>query len=236
VKKATYDQILRRRAMQMEDAVRQAFDAQQKGDLVKRLLSLPIGPNPQQPVIVVFTGYDLDLAASARDVSISLSNAPIFVLGPDNLCAADEAKRNLDAVTYRTHIMKLDEESNLKRRVEADASKDTQFTIGQATVASRWIEEEGFKTVVLVTAAYHQPRAYMTLLKSLIKRRIQDRVRLVPNPFCVSRDWNDVDPILKGNKSWASAFEKDELPKIIGYQEKRDVASWKELEEYLERL
>lgn len=224
--------------MEMVEAVGRAFEAQQAGsDLVKRLLSSEIKPSPEKLVIVVFTGYGLPLADFARDVSEGLSNAPIYVLGPDNLCASDPDKKTWDAVTYRTHILRLDAEKQIKRLVVADASQETQYTPGQATVAARLIEEQGFETALLVTAAYHQPRAYMTLLKSLIKRGIEDRVRLLPQPYGPpSADWDAEDPDLKDKKSWARAFGEDELPRIIGYQEKGDVASWKELAECLERL
>jgi hypothetical protein len=223
--------------MNLEEAVRRAFEAQQVGsDLVKRLLSLAIKPNSEKLMIVVFTGYGLPLADFARDVSNEFSKAPILVLGPDSKAAARQCDQTKDAVSYRTHIHSLDEGIQIRREVVTDASQDTQNTPGQATVAARRFEEEGVETALLVTAAYHQPRAYMTLLKSLIKRGIEDRVRLFPKPYCLSRDWDAKDPDLKDKKSWASAFGEDELPRIIEYQRKGDVALWQELERYLEKL
>jgi hypothetical protein len=222
--------------MNMDEAVRRAFETLAASDLVTRLLLWDTTLNPEKPMIVVFTGYGLALSDFAREVSDELANAPIFVLGPNNLGAADPAKRTQDAVTYRTRILSRDEEAKRVRRVLADASNDTQSTLGQATVAARLIEEEGVETALLVTAAYHQPRAYMTLLKSLIKRGIEGHVRLVPKAFGLSRDWDAEDSDLKDRKSWASAFGDDELPRIIEYQRKGDVASWKELQACLERL
>jgi hypothetical protein len=223
----------------MVEAVGRAFETQKAGsDLVKRLLSWGIKPSLKNPVIVVFTGYGLALANFAREVSKSFSNAPIYVVGPDNLCAFDPKKRTWDAVTYCLHIRRLDAEKGIKREVLANASLDTRYTSGQSTVAARWIDEQGFKTALLVTAAYHQPRAYMTLLKSLIKRGIEERVQLLPSPYPVPSanwDWDAEDLDLKDKKPWARAFAEDELPKIIGYQQKGDVASWYELKECLKR-
>ena len=223
--------------MTMVEAVDRAFEAQQAGsNLVKRLLSLKIRRDSQRPVIVVFTGYGLALADFARQVSEEL-DAPIYVVGPDSLCAFDPRERTWDAVTYRRHIRTLDARNGIQRIVLADASLETQYTSGQATVAARWIEEQEYKTVLLVTAAYHQPRAYMTLLKSLIKRGIDKDVQLLPRPYdAPSGNWGAKDDQLKDQKSWARAFSEDELPKIIGYQQKADVASWDELATYLERL
>ena len=218
------------------EAVEQAFAAQQSGgDLVKRLLSVKANPSPDGLVIVIFTGYGLlQLANHARDVGKKLANPPIYIVGPDNLCTAQVAEQNWDAVTYATYVRSEDKKGEIKREVIADAFKETQYTSGQATVTARWIEERGFRTAILVTAAYHQPRAYMTLLKSLLKRGIDDRVQLIPRPYRLNGDrWNEADQDLKEQKPWASAFLEDELPRIIEYQRKGDVASWEELGSYL---
>ena len=223
--------------MEMDEAVGRAFQELQAGsDLIKQLLMLDITPSHEKLVIVVFTGYGLPLADYARKVNQAHSNAPIIVLGPDSLRTRDKDKRHLDAVSYRTSILKEDEKTKLSIEVDADTSKDTQPTLGQATVAARLLEEKRSDTALLVTAAYHQPRAYMTLLRSLIKRGIQKRVRLIPKPYCYSSDWGANDLDLKDEKPWFEEFRQEELPRIIGYQRQRDVASWKELKEYLNWL
>ena len=227
--------------MEMDRAVDLAFEAQQVGSgLVRRLLSPSeeIKPGPGKRLIVVFTGYGLEVAEHARNVRKELLSAPIYVFGPDNLSAAAEAHRAWDAVTYQSYIRRKDQEENIAPPpVVADASKDTQFTPGQAAVAARVIEQELFKTALLVTAAYHQPRAYMTLLRALTKRGIDKCVKLFPRPYRLpGDDWAAKDRALKDEKPWARAFAEEELPKILAYQQKGDVSSWKELEECLERL
>ena len=223
--------------MTMVEVVDRAFAAQQAGSkLIKRAALFGDEAGSSE-------GRDRGLhrlwpsSDSACEASAKLSNAPIHVFGPDNLSAFESRKRTWDAVTYSVHIRRLDAEKGIERRVLADASLDTQYTSGQATVAARCIDEQGFQTALLVTAAYHQPRAYMTLLKSLIKRGIEKRVRLLPKPYNLpSADWDAEDPELKGKKPWTRAFGEDELPRIIGYQQKGDVASWDELAKCLERL
>lgn len=214
---------------------------------VKRLLSKSASPQAEVRTVVVFTGYGFPLADHARDLSAKHGQAAIYIVGPDNNCAFEENDRQLDAVCYERHIREQDwADGSPDRAVVSDASKATSTTKGQATVTAQWLEQRRLEDqrkagdveeLLLVTAAYHQPRAYMTLLKALIKRGLADRFRLLPSPYRLEGDtWDSNDPALRDKKTWEAAFVEDELPRILEYQRKGDVAQWKELKEHLDRI
>ena len=225
--------------MKAEEAIRAGFAEVNRGaDLVARLMAPSELPGDSRGVVVViFTGYGYRLVEHARGLaSGALAAAPLLIVGPDNLCAAKKEEQRLDAVSYASHLSAKDAEDGIERKVIADAAAETQYTPGQARVTARRIEEAGWSTVLLVTAAYHQPRAFLTLLKALIKRGLDERVRVFPAPYLLPDErWDKADEDLKKHKTWEAAFKEDELPKIIAYQQKEDVASWNELEAYIAR-
>jgi uncharacterized SAM-binding protein YcdF (DUF218 family) len=61
-----------------------------------------------------------------------------------------------------------------------DIDKEAKNTIDNATETSQWVARHGYKSIIVVTSAYHMPRALAEL------GRVMPDVRLVPYPVVVN--------------------------------------------------
>lgn len=76
-----------------------------------------------------------------------------------------------------------------------DLDRDALNTVGNAVETRRWVREHGFRSIIVVTSAYHMPRALVE-----IRQRLPD-VRLVPYPVASATlqldRWWDHRPTLR---------------------------------------
>lgn len=173
-------------------------------------------------VILLWTGYGTRLCDRAAKLWRDGLAPRIDIFG----CNSYSWKQNpgADAECYAHYLAAEDVPKSI---VYADAENDGLGTKSQALKSVARMKENGWKSALLVTAGYHQVRAYMTLLKEL-----QGDARVVPAPHMVD-DWVRKDKVLQD--SWVGALGRDELPRLRKYQESQDVASWDELGSYLAR-
>ena len=209
--------------MNKSDAINLIFTDSLQNKLVKCLLSYE--EKDRADAIIIFTGYGTKIV---EEVSRIWRGEKIFIVGPDSL----EWRKNKDADAefYQRFIMQKYLEIPTDK-IKANRSQETKHANGQSIIAAKEIKEREWKNVILVTAAYHLPRAYMTLLKALKGNRLEKEVKIIPK-FCDMEDWEVHDYELKDNFSWVSKL-MNEKNKIAEYQNNGDVAEWSELEEYL---
>lgn len=219
---------------------KQVVDDFYKSDMEKKLIDSLLGDKVMPKdfglidVIVVFTGYGMEeLADKAYKLWLKCGGSPkIFIVGPDNL--ANRLNKELTAEDYREFLLEKYPKINIDN-IMIDYSKRSATAKGQSRVVAEMIrKEEKWKNVVLVTAGYHLPRAYMTLLKFLKKNGFSNEdVNLFAYSYIYNEeDWSLPDSELKEYRSWISGL-RDEREKIDEYQKKGDVATWEELDEYL---
>jgi hypothetical protein len=120
---------------------------------------------------------------------------------------------------------------------DLDASKfgtvETQIEAGNTKVQSDWaaqrMKDLGLKSATLTASAYHLPRAYMTLLKSLSDISYEAIVIPEATPVCPSK--------IIPEEGWpAFAMTPREIARITHYQSKGHVVTWIELMAYLKWL
>ena len=224
------------KVLTVEEAIGQAFGGSTaEANLVSRLLTRAtrVDPSPSESVIVLFTGYGKRLAETTQELWSRGPFKRIWIFGPDSCPWKKDP--NADAVKYRGWLIASGIEED---RIDADASPETSTTAGQAKVAARRVEEVGdVRDLALVTAAYHQPRAYMTLLKALQDRHLNEQINIYPRPLMPEGDdWESTDMKLLLEISWAAALRTDEALKIFKYQKKGDVVSWPTLRKHLRQI
>ena len=213
--------------MNQDDAIGAVFA--DKEDQVRRVFAT--GSEEVRDVIVVFTGYGHALADHAVRLVEASPTAHIYILGPDSNPWKSDPKAN--AESYREYIgANYDEVRIPLGRIFAEPGLETKYTSGQArTLVKTLTRRLDWRRVALVTAAYHQPRAYMTVVKALLNYRLAKQVRILATPLG-REDWSVPDSELKDNASWVSSMTT-ECDKIKDYQKKGDVACWKDLDAYL---
>lgn len=88
-------------------------------------------------------------------------------------------------------------------------------------------EELDIDSIILYAPAYHLIRAYLTLIKSMLK--VGRFIAVVPQALVVS----PYNPVPLANNTPAWQLIPSEVARIIAYQKKGDVASIDELVDYL---
>jgi len=95
------------------------------------------------------------------------------------LLAGDRARKLFISGVYRGVDVKTLLHLSQRQPGELDARVgigDAVNTTGNAQETARWIAEEGFQSLRLVTAAYHMPRSLLEF------RYIMPKVKLIPHP------------------------------------------------------
>lgn len=106
---------------------------------------------------------------------------------------------------------------------------DAANTVIQAEWTAEMVKELDIDSLTLTVSPYHLPRAYLTLLNSLLKRGL--KVALIPDPTPTSLG----EPVPELGIP-ASEMGAGEMERILAYQEKGDVASFESYFHYNEWL
>lgn len=119
---------------------------------------------------------------------------------------------------------------NLTRREGVVISPHAHHTKEQAAWVSRMVRELGINSLALVVSPYHLLRAYLTILESLLTSSGQG-VAMLPLPV-------PVPPHVAIPETGSTAWEMvpGEVARIHTYQEMGDVATYEQLQTYLEWL
>jgi len=203
--------------MKWGDSIDSAFP-KKDADLVKRILNI----KPQKAdVIVVFAGLpklvdkvvELYNKGYAKKVAALGGNSYPFKANPKQ--TADDYKELLVEKGVR------------KGSVSADSSERA----GNTRIACETVTESmGAGTLLFVVQGYHMPRAFATWVKTLMDKKLDKKIKVIPAPL-MRKDWSTKDKDLQN--SWINELKAQELPRIEKYQEKGDVASWAQVEKYL---
>ena len=135
--------------------------------------------------------------------------------------------RERTAITLNVEVLKekfgLVREENVIIRPHAEHTKD------QAEWAREKIEEYGISSIALFVSPYHITRAYLTLLKSLLNKKIF--IPIIPVPAYVA-------PHVEIPETGVNAWEMipGEVERIEDYQKKGDTATFEELQNYLDQF
>jgi uncharacterized SAM-binding protein YcdF (DUF218 family) len=103
---------------------------------------------------------------------------------------------------------------------------DPKNTVDQADWLRDKVKEFNIKSLALCASYYHLPRAFLTVLKTFIKARIQ--IVIIPHPTATPPE----APSPEVNQSQWDLIP-GEIERILKYQKKGDVATIEELKEYL---
>ena len=105
----------------------------------------------------------------------------------------------------------------------------SQNTHEQGEAIARLAKQHGWHAVLLITSAYHLPRAYLTVLKSILDAGLGDDVALIPFPAYAN--WQEPPP---GLKTPRADLVPSELLKVDEYAD--HVATYKQGIAHLRRL
>lgn len=109
-------------------------------------------------------------------------------------------------------------------RVHAEHTKD------QTEWLAKQVKKLDISSVAVFAPPYHCLRAYLTLLKSFIKREMNEVILIpMPTPISPSRITPET-----GSNAWGMV--PGEVERIIRYQKKGDVATYQEFIAYMEWL
>lgn len=195
--------------------------------------------------IIVFTGYGLELCDQAAKLyKQQAKKIPIHIFGPDSLNQNPFSNNTLDeklnAEKYKEEVLKLLKSNDVAPNVCAYSQKsETQFTHKQAEKAAKIADEQKWQNLALITASYHQPRAYMTFLQAMNPKGLDIIIpKIIPFPYDQPRNWKESDCRMwqKRILTWTDALEGcGEKQKIAEYQKKKPphVCSWPTLNKYL---
>lgn len=100
----------------------------------------------------------------------------------------------------------------------------------QADWTADKVAELGIKSIRIFAAPFHMVRAYLTFLKSLIDK-LSAPIIMIPEPTDLAP--SALIPVT-GTNSWGLIAK--EIERIVAYQAQGDVATLRELEEYLNWL
>ncbi|MET7750281.1 ElyC/SanA/YdcF family protein [Micromonospora sp. NPDC005367] len=111
-------------------------------------------------------------------------------------------------------------------RLQAEAAPNTGL---QAAWIADQVKEFGITSLALSVSAYHLPRVYLTVLKSL--SRIGVRLPLIPDPVTISPD-------AAAPETQATAYDllPGEVARILRYVDEGWVATFDDLQRYLRWL
>ncbi|MDO8557246.1 MAG: hypothetical protein Q7R98_02170 [Candidatus Jorgensenbacteria bacterium] len=115
---------------------------------------------------------------------------------------------------------------NLLRIGGVFSQGDAKNTPEQTKWVARIVAEGKIISLTLCVSPYHMLRAYLTLLKTFIKRGMN--VIIIPSPTPLPPDY-----IVPETKKKQTDMVPGELKRITEYQEKGDVATMEELMKYL---
>lgn len=119
---------------------------------------------------------------------------------------------------------------NLKRRDGVYIEAHAEHTKEQAEWIIGKVQDLKISSLALFVSPYHLLRAYCTILRTFIRLDVPN-VPMIPIPVAISPDTTipeiNVD-------AWEMV--KGEVKRLIAYQEKDDVATYRELRDYLSWL
>lgn len=165
--------------------------------------------------VVLLTGDGLTRVPRAWDVVQKLGGPPLIVAGgvdaPPYCVGAANIKRELIACGF------------VPERVMVESS--SQNTAESAVFVSAIAKQNAWKRIVLVTSAYHMPRAVLSFIRAMA--RVEHSFAIVP--VAVVSPWFES---VEGVEATRLELADGEAAKTAEYQAKGDVASYAEGIEY----
>ena len=110
------------------------------------------------------------------------------------------------------------------------AQYHARHTKDQAEWVVARVQELEIKSLALYVSPYHLLRAYLTLLKTFINQKVE-RIPMIPVPVAISPA-----KIIPETGTDAWSMVQGEMDRIKVYQQKGDVATLEELQDYLKWL
>jgi len=114
-----------------------------------------------------------------------------------------------------------------EERIEMD---DSQNTKDQAVNVMNLSKENNWNKVIIVASPYHQIRAFLTFLAQLKKEKMEEQFKIINAP--ADLNWFH-EAGGRQERDAVELLETEEIPRMIKYSEKGDVAMPSEGVEYL---
>jgi uncharacterized SAM-binding protein YcdF (DUF218 family) len=194
-------------------------------DRERFLAALLTGPLTKADAIVLLTGDGETRVATAVGLFHAGAAPLIAVTGgvhaPPYCLKADAIAGTIYGKGIATDRVRID--------VLAQNTRESAVNVIDTAVDERWLQ------ILLVTSAYHLPRAMLTFIAELRARKLDETIRIVPVP-CANQPWfvpvSIAPPI--GIGLTRMALLADEFSKIDEYREFGHVASYRDGLKYLE--
>ncbi len=207
--------------MEMKEALEYVFS---KGE--SRLAEKVLAQKPEKAdAIIVFTGYGPKLSEKAAELWKDGYSKQILIFGPDSWPWKSNPEANADF--YKTLL--VGKYKIPKENIYSDPSEQTRNTKNCSIMTLQKVLENKWEKIIFVVAGYHQTRAYMTFVKTLVKAGLEKRIKIIAAAYVCS-DWLQTDEFLE--EPWVDAL-KVEAKKIEEYGKRGDLCSWEELGNYL---
>ncbi len=176
------------------------------------LSSLPL---VRADAIVILTGDGLTRVDTALELLARGAAPTVLVSG-----GVDDPPYAIDAQTVRRHLIERGVNPAILKEPEMASTNTRASAVNVCAIATLY----GWRSILLVTSAYHMPRAVLTFVA--VMREQPTPLHLVP--VAVSQPWWDAAD--------RAALLAGEFDKIAAYQATGDVASYADGIAYLRML
>ena len=161
--------------------------------------------------VILLTGDGLNRAPTAREL-IQRGFAPRVLISG----GIDGPPYALDALTLRRALIQDGIDP-----LSIDTDMASWNTGESAECVAEWAVTHQWRRVLLVTSAYHMPRAYLTMVRALYDAALDSTVHVVPVRVC--EPWHVPVEGLTGTRRDMIAHEAE---KVEAYRGFGDVASY----------
>lgn len=145
--------------------------------------------------------------------------------GTPYLLLAGHNQKEKTARVFSTDVLK--EEFGLIDMDRVLIEISAEHTLEQAEWVVDKVQELGIANLAITVSQYHLLRAYLTILKAFYKKNLVPPIMI---PFPAASSPETLIPEI-GESAWTMA--NGEIERIISYQQKGDVATYAELQNYL---
>ncbi len=126
------------------------------------------------------SNYSIPTIVAANEGIVALTGGSTRIADALKLMSAQKGKRVLisgvNKGTRKSDIIKINPEYHGVIDCCVDIERNALDTVGNAIETKKWIEQQGYSSIILVTSDYHMPRSLLEF------RRIMPKLTILPYP------------------------------------------------------